>query len=97
MKFLLQRRHLAPAHTSTLYLPDSKMDPLVIHKIPDFFLTGHIHYSAVSQYRSVTMINGSCWQGMSEFQEKLGHKPVWARANVINLQTRKVKVINFDS
>jgi DNA polymerase II small subunit/DNA polymerase delta subunit B len=69
----------------------------VIHRVPDFFLTGHIHYSAVAQYRSVTMINGSCWQGMTELQEKLGHSPVWARANLINLQTRKVKVINFDS
>lgn len=96
MKFLLQRRHLAPAHTSTLYIPDPRGDPLVISQIPDFFLTGHIHYSSVAQYRSVTMINGSCWQGLSDFQEKLGHKPVWARATLIDLQTRKVKVINFD-
>ncbi|MGV8172357.1 MAG: metallophosphoesterase, partial [Candidatus Woesearchaeota archaeon] len=35
MKYLLQRRHLAPTHTSTLYIPDPKKDPLVIDKIPD--------------------------------------------------------------
>ena len=36
MKLLLQKRHLAPTHTSTLYLPDTEMDPLVIRKVPDF-------------------------------------------------------------
>jgi len=41
MKFLLQRRHLAPTHASTLYIPDSERDPLVIEKVPDIFATGH--------------------------------------------------------
>ena len=27
MQFLLQRRHLAPTHASTLYIPDTKQDP----------------------------------------------------------------------
>ncbi len=43
MKFLLQRRHLAPTHTSNLYIPDRKRDPLVIDKVPDFFVAGHVH------------------------------------------------------
>ena len=37
MKFLLKRRHLAPTHLSTLYIPDTKSDPLVVEKVPDFF------------------------------------------------------------
>ncbi|MBU1204669.1 MAG: DNA-directed DNA polymerase II small subunit [Nanoarchaeota archaeon] len=95
MKFLLQKRHLAPTHKSTLYIPDIKTDPLVITKIPDFFMTGHIHYSSVSNYRNITMICGSCWQSKTTFQEKVGHHPQPSRVPIINLQTRDVKILKF--
>ncbi len=95
MKFLLQKRHLAPSHTSTLYIADPERDNLVIDPIPDFFVTGHIHKSCVSQYRNVTLICGSCWQSTTSFQEKLGHHPEPCRVPVINLNTRKVKVLRF--
>lgn len=95
MKFLLKRRHLAPSFTSTPYYPSHKEDPLLIRKVPDFFLTGHIHYSCVANYKGVTMISGSCWQGKTTFQEKLGHEPEPARVPIINLKTREVKVLRF--
>jgi len=95
MKFLLQKRHLAPTHKSTLYIPDVKTDPLIITKIPDFFMTGHIHYSSVSNYRNITMICGSCWQSKTTFQEKVGHHPQPSRVPIINLQTRDVKILKF--
>ncbi len=95
MKFLLQRRHLAPAHTSTLILPDSSADPLFIGVVPDIFATGHIHRTSVSDYRGVALINSSCWQGKTKFQERLGHNPQPSRLPVFNLQTRATKIINF--
>ena len=95
MKFLLQRRHLAPTHTSTLYIPDTEKDNLVISKIPDFFVTGHIHKSAVSKYRNSTLICGSCWQSKTTFQEKVGHNPEPARVPVVNLKTRETKILKF--
>jgi len=95
MKFLLQRRHLAPTHTSTLYIPDMKKDPLVIDQVPDFFIAGHIHKSSAANYRNVTMICGSCWQAKTPFQEKVGHNPEPARVPIINLQTREVKLLRF--
>ncbi len=95
MKFLLQKRHLAPTHKSTLYIPDAKRDPLVISNVPDFFLTGHIHKSSVSTYRNVTMICGSCWQSKTAFQEKVGHHPEPCRVPIISLQTREVKILKF--
>jgi len=91
----LQRRHLAPTHKSTLYIPDVKRDPLVISSVPDFFLTGHIHKSSVSNYRNVTMICSSCWQSKTTFQEKVGHHPEPCRVPIINLQTREVKILKF--
>lgn len=95
MKFLLQRRHLAPTHTSTLYIPDASKDHLVIEQIPDFFVAGHIHKSYVANYRNITMICGSCWQAKTPFQEKVGHNPEPARVPIINLQTREVKILRF--
>ncbi|MFH1506740.1 MAG: metallophosphoesterase [archaeon] len=95
MKYLLQRRHLAPTHTSTQYVPLAKMDPLVISKIPDFFITGHIHRISVGNYRNVTLLNCSSWTGITEDQEKRGLEPQPARVPIVNLKTREVKVMNF--
>jgi DNA polymerase II small subunit len=95
MQYLLKRRHLAPSHTSTLYVPTPKNDALVIKTVPDFFITGHTHTVGVSNYRSVTLINGSCWAGMSEDQEKRGIIAQPARVILVDLQTRKVKILNF--
>ncbi len=95
MKFLLKRRHLAPSFRSTPYFPAHEEDSLIIKKIPDIFITGHIHYSSVANYKGITMISGSCWQGKTTFQEKLGHEPEPARVPIVNLQTREVKVLRF--
>lgn len=95
MKFLLKRRHLAPAFKSTPYFPGHSEDPLLIKRIPDFFVTGHIHYSSVANYKGITMISCSCWQGKTTFQEKLGHKPEPARLPIVNLRTREIKILRF--
>ena len=95
MKFLLKRRHLAPAHTSTLYVPYTDKDPLFIDPIPDFFVTGHIHKSAAATYKNITLICGSCWQSKTDFQEKVGHHPEPSRVPVVNLATREIKILRF--
>ncbi len=95
MKFLLKRRHLAPTHTSTLYIPEKAKDHLVIDRIPDFFVSGHIHKSVVANYRNITMICGSCWQAKTKFQEKVGHNPEPGRVPLVNLKTREIKILKF--
>ena len=95
MKFLLKRGHLAPAFKSTPYLPAYDVDPLLITKVPDIMISGHIHYSSVANYKAVTMICGSCWQSKTDFQEKLGHNPEPGRVPVVNLKTREVRVLRF--
>ncbi|MBI4142128.1 DNA-directed DNA polymerase II small subunit [Candidatus Woesearchaeota archaeon] len=95
MKFLLKRRHLAPTHLSTQYIPDTRKDPLVIEKVPDFFLSGHIHKSITANYKNSTLICGSCWQGKTTFQERMGHNPEPSRVPIVNLQTREVKILKF--
>ena len=95
MKFLLQRRHLAPSHGSTLYVPDNEKDNLVIERIPDFFVSGHIHKTQALNYRGVTMIGCGCWTGQTENQEKRGIVPDPNRVTLVNLQTREVRILNF--
>ncbi|MBI5390848.1 DNA-directed DNA polymerase II small subunit [Candidatus Woesearchaeota archaeon] len=95
MTFLLKRRHLAPTQGSTVYVPSKNSDPLTIQQVPDFFVTGHLHKTAVSSYKNITLICGSCWQSTTPFQERVGHNPEPCRVPLVNLQTRKVKVLKF--
>jgi len=95
MKFLLKRRHLAPTYASTLFIPDPAQDHLVINRVPDFFVTGHIHKSAVLTHKNVTMICSSCWQGLTSYQEKVGHVPDPCRVPIVNLKTREVRILKF--
>ncbi len=95
MRFLLQRRHLAPAHSSTLYIPDPEKDPLVLEHVPDIFIGGHIHKSNAASYRGVTIVSGSCFQAKTPFQEKMGHEPDPGHVPIINLHNRTVKTLRF--
>ena len=95
MKFLLQRRHLAPTHTSNLYIPDANQDPLLIDKVPDFFITGHIHRVNSINYRNITGLNCGCWVSQSEEQKKRGLVPDPSKIFLVNLQTREVKIRDF--
>lgn len=92
--FLLRKRHLAPTHTSTTYYPYEK-DLLTVRMIPDIFVSGHIHKSAVSYYNNILTISCSCWQGKTAYQEKFGHEPDPCKVPLLNLKTGKVSVLDF--
>ncbi len=94
MHFLLKKRHLAPSHTSTTYYPFER-DFLVIKKIPDIMVSGHIHKSAVSRYNGILTISCSCWQAKTAYQEKFGHEPDSCKIPLLNLQTAKASIIDF--
>ncbi len=96
MSFLLQKRHLAPTHTSTIYVPDHKEDPLVMKRVPDIFVSGHLHKSDVSSYNNVITINSSCWQSQTDFEIKVGNFPDPCKVPVLNLKTREVEVLDFN-
>jgi DNA polymerase II small subunit len=95
MTYLLKKRHLAPAHGSTQYHLGFNYDPLIIKEAPDFFVTGHIHKSAIKTYRGVTLLNCSCWISQTDYQEKRGITPDPGRVFYVNLKNRETKIINF--
>ncbi|PLW80870.1 hypothetical protein C0585_00160 [Candidatus Woesearchaeota archaeon] len=97
MQILLKKRHLAPSHGSTLYIPDSEKDNLVIEQAPDFFVTGHIHrLTSISNYKGISLLNCSTWMGETAFQEKVGLKPQIAKLPVANLKTREILIFDFE-
>jgi DNA polymerase II small subunit len=95
LKYLLQRRHLAPTHGSALYVPDIEKDNLVIEKIPDIIVTGEMHRSDISTYNNIITINCSCWQSKTDFQEKTGNNPDPGKVPIINLKTREINMLKF--
>ena|SRR3989344_4362827 len=95
MNLLLKKRHLAPTHASSLYIPNPECDPLVIDKIPDIFLSAHIHKSNISKYNNILNVCCSCWQSKTTFQEKVGHTPDPSKVPVLNLKTQEIKVLKF--
>ncbi len=95
IKFLLQKRHLAPTHSSTVYMPNTEEDPFFIDKLPDILVSGEMHRSDVVNYNNVLLINCSCFQGKTSFQEKTGNNPNPGRVPILNLKTREVKIMNF--
>lgn len=97
MEFVLKKRHIAPTHISTLYIPDTDKDHLVIERVPDFFVTGHIHHDVkVKTYKNVTLIGCCSFQYKTAFQEKLGHTNItWGKIPVVNLKTRQVTLVDF--
>jgi len=95
MSYLLKQRHLAPSHSSVQYFP-SEEDSLIIKKIPDIFVSGHIHKSAVSYYNNILIVSVSSWEGKTAYQEKMGNQPDFCKVPMFNLKTRTIKILDFE-
>jgi DNA polymerase II small subunit len=94
VKELLKRRHLAPSHSSVIYIPGEK-DSLLIRKIPDIVATGDLHHSDIESYNNILMIASSCWQSQTAFEEKVGNIPDPCKVPMLNLKTREIKILDF--
>lgn len=95
MAYLLKNRHLAPTHTSTQYFPFDE-DPLVIEKVPDVFVSGHLHKTSVSFYNNTLLVSCSSWEAMSDYQEKMGNQPDFCKVPILNLKTGVIKILDFE-
>ena len=96
MEYLLKNRHLAPTHASTQYFPNEK-DSLLIRKSPDIFVSGHTHKSGVVHYNNVLIVSISSWEGWTPYQEKFGNTPDHSKVPMINLKTRQIKILDFET
>lgn len=95
MSYLLKNRHLASAHSSVQHYP-SEEDELIIKTIPDIFVSGHTHKSAVSYYNNILMVSVSSWESKTSRQEKMGNEPDFCKVPMFNLKTRTIKILDFE-
>ncbi len=95
MSYLLKNRHLAPSHSSVQYFP-SEDDNLMIKKVPDIFVSGHTHKSALSYYNNILMISTSSWESKTPYQEKMGNEPDFCKVPIFNLKNRAIKILDFE-
>lgn len=97
MRLLLQSRHLAPSYGQRTLIAPERRDWLVIDEVPDVFHTGHVHVMKHDSYRGTLMVNSGAWQKQTIYQRNLGLVPTPAIIPVVNLQTRRVVTIDFNS
>lgn len=97
MKEMMKRRHLAPMYGGRTPLAPEKKDYLVIDKVPDIFVTGHVHGAGVDHYNGVRLINASTWQSQTNFQKMHNFNPDPAKLILVHLGTGSVHVEDFSS
>jgi DNA polymerase II small subunit len=95
MKVMLKKRHLAPVYGGYTPLAPEHTDYLIIDKIPDIFVTGHVHTANIDNYRGVTLINASSWQAQTTYQKMLNFTPESAKLPIINLKSSNATTMDF--
>lgn len=95
MKEMLRRRHLAPVYGGRTPIAPEQKDYLVIDRVPDIFVTGHVHSAGMEVYRDVTLINASAWQSQTNYQKEHNFVPDPGKIFITNLQTLKTKMMKF--
>jgi len=94
IKHLLLRRHLAPTHGATTYIPGDE-DPMLILEIPDIITTGDLHRTDIDSYNNILIIANSCWQARTAFEEKVGNDPDPCKVPILNLKSREIRILDF--
>jgi len=95
MREMLRRRHMAPMYGNTTSIAPEREDYMVIDIIPDIFVTGHVHTTAVEDYRGVMLINASAWQSQTDYQRTMNFMPDPAKAVVVNMKNLMGSVMAF--
>ncbi len=95
MRTMLRRRHMAPIYGERTALAPEQKDYLVIDRVPNIFVTGHVHACAIEEYRGVKLINASAWQSQTSFQRMHNQVPDPAKVPMVSLGTGEIWVEDF--
>ncbi len=96
MKVMLKKRHLAPVYGGYTPIAPEHTDYMIITKVPDIFVTGHVHISSIDNYRGVLLINASSWQAQTSYQKMLNFIPDSAKLPIVNLKTGNATTMDFN-
>ncbi len=97
MKEMLRRRHMAPTYGQRTALAPEQRDYLVIDRVPNIFVTGHVHACATAEYRGIKLINASAWQSQTAFQRMHNQEPDPAKVPMVNLGTGETWIEDFSN
>ncbi|HET6398032.1 MAG TPA: metallophosphoesterase, partial [Candidatus Thermoplasmatota archaeon] len=97
MKQMLQCRHLAPLYGERTPVAPEHKDYLVVNEVPDIFVTGHVHVPGIEPYRGVLMVNSGTWQSQTAYQKMLNFTPQPAKMPIIDLQTLRGTLVDFQT
>jgi len=92
---MMKRRHMAITYGAKTPLAPEVKDYMVINPVPDIFVTGHVHRTAVHRQAGITLINASAWQSQTPFQKMHNFHPDPAKIIVTNLKTGRCKILDF--
>jgi DNA polymerase II small subunit len=97
MKIMLKKHHLAPTYGGYTPLAPEHMDYMIIDRIPDIFVTGHVHLAQIGDYRGITLLNASSWQSQTSYQKMLNFIPDSAKLPIADLKTGNVTMMDFNT
>ncbi len=97
MQRMLECRHLSPKYGDLTPVAPEHHDYMVISEVPDLFVTGHVHIPGLRNYRGVLNINCGTWQSQTGYQKKLNFVPDPARMPLVDLQTLRGTLVDFQS
>jgi len=95
MKVMLRKHHLSPTYGGYTPLAPEHSDYMIIDRVPDIFVTGHVHLATIGEYRGVTLINASSWQAQTSYQKMLNFVPDSAKLPIVDLKTSNVTMMDF--
>ncbi|MDR2698813.1 MAG: DNA-directed DNA polymerase II small subunit [Candidatus Methanoplasma sp.] len=95
MREMLTRRHLSPMYGGKTAMAPEKKDYLVIERVPDIFVSGHVHGAGKMDYRGIKIINASAWQDQTEYQRAHNFNPNPAIMPVVHLGTGAARMMDF--
>lgn len=96
MKVMLKKHHLAPTYGGYTPLAPEHMDYMLIDRIPDIFVTGHVHLAQIGDYRGVKLVNASSWQSQTSYQKMLNFIPDSAKLPIVDLKTSNITMMDFN-
>jgi len=96
MEYLLRIKHLAPKLGRSAISSWYNIDHLIIKNMPWAFITGHIHtFTNYELSNGTKLFNAGTWQDLSDFQRRLGHKPIFCKLLICSLGDGFTEVKDF--
>ncbi len=83
---LLRYRHLHPEWGTIPQAPLPE-DNLVIEKIPDIVLTGHLHIYSTGTYKGTAILSSGAFEGLTTWQRDIGITPTIGYFHIIDINT----------